>query len=129
MTDFSRAAAITHQAASLDESAKLKDRGHRVAERESASCSLRRDGCCVLAIMDISAHAFFLADRSLRTIWVTSVRMRREDRPPSRLDLSQTSAGNAILRRPWPRAADPPVRSPMPARQKRIHARVGAARA
>ena len=64
-----------------------------------------------------------------RTIWVTSVRMRREDRPPSRLDLSQTSAGNAILRRPWPRAADPPVRSPMPARQKRIHARVGAARA
>ena len=32
------------------------------------------------AIMDISAHAFFLADRSLWTIWVTSVRMRREDR-------------------------------------------------
>ena len=29
-------------------------------------------------------------------IWVTSVRMRREDRPPSRLILSQTSAGNGI---------------------------------
>src|SRR5215471_10389615 len=30
--------------------------------------------------MDISAHAFFLADRPLWAIWVTSVRMRREDR-------------------------------------------------
>jgi hypothetical protein len=30
--------------------------------------------------MDISAPAFFLADRSLWTIWVTRVRMRREDR-------------------------------------------------
>jgi hypothetical protein len=32
------------------------------------------------AIMDISARAVFLADRSLWTIRVTSVRMRREDR-------------------------------------------------
>jgi len=32
------------------------------------------------AIMDISARAFSLADRPQRAIWVTSVRMRREDR-------------------------------------------------
>jgi hypothetical protein len=31
-------------------------------------------------IMDISARAFSLADRPQRAIWVTSVRMRREDR-------------------------------------------------
>ena len=30
-----------------------------------------------------------------RARWVTSVRMRREDRPPSRLILSQTSAGKS----------------------------------
>jgi len=30
--------------------------------------------------MDISARAFSLADRPQRAIWVTSVRMRREDR-------------------------------------------------
>jgi hypothetical protein len=34
----------------------------------------------LLAIMDISARATSLADRSQRTIWVTSARMRREDR-------------------------------------------------
>jgi hypothetical protein len=32
------------------------------------------------AIMDISAHAISLPDRLQRAIWVTSVRMRREDR-------------------------------------------------
>src|SRR5262249_53297918 len=32
------------------------------------------------AIMDISARAISLADRPQRAIWVTSVRMRREDR-------------------------------------------------
>ena len=31
-------------------------------------------------IMDISARAISLADRPQRAIWVTSVRMRREDR-------------------------------------------------
>ena len=34
----------------------------------------------LLAIMDISARAISLADRPQRAIWVTSVRMRREDR-------------------------------------------------
>ena len=34
----------------------------------------------LLAIMDISARAFSLTDRPQRAIWVTSVRMRREDR-------------------------------------------------
>ena len=34
----------------------------------------------LLAIMDISARAISLPDRSQRTIWVTSARMRREDR-------------------------------------------------
>ena len=46
-------------------------------------------------IMDISARAFSLTDRPQRAIWVTSVRMRREDRSPSLLILSQTSAGKA----------------------------------
>jgi hypothetical protein len=32
------------------------------------------------AIMDISARAISLADRPQRAFWVTSVRMRREDR-------------------------------------------------
>ena len=32
------------------------------------------------AIMDISARAISLTDRPQRAIWVTSVRMRREDR-------------------------------------------------
>ena len=32
------------------------------------------------AIMDISAHAISLAERPRWAIWVTSVRMRREDR-------------------------------------------------
>src|ERR1035437_5167626 len=47
----------------------------------------------LLAIMDISARAISLPDRPQRAIRVTSVRMRREDRSPSRLILSQTSAG------------------------------------
>ena len=34
----------------------------------------------LLATMDISAHAVSLADRPQWAIWVTSVRMRREDR-------------------------------------------------
>ena len=34
----------------------------------------------LLAIMDISAHAVSLPVRPQRAIWVTSVRMRREDR-------------------------------------------------
>jgi hypothetical protein len=34
----------------------------------------------LLAIMGISAPAISLADRPQRAIWVTSVRMRREDR-------------------------------------------------
>src|SRR5215470_20189403 len=34
----------------------------------------------LLATMDISAHAISLADRPQWAIWVTSVRMRREDR-------------------------------------------------
>jgi hypothetical protein len=45
-----------------------------------------------LATMDISAHAVSLADRPQLAIWVTSVGMRREDDPPSRFILSQTSA-------------------------------------
>jgi len=47
----------------------------------------------LLAIMDISAPAISLAERPQRAIRVTSVRTRREDRPPSRFILSQTSAG------------------------------------
>ena len=46
------------------------------------------------AIMDISARAFSLADRPRRAIWVTSVRTRGKTEPPSRLVLSQTSAGS-----------------------------------
>jgi hypothetical protein len=46
------------------------------------------------AIMDISAHPISLADRPHRAIWVTSFRMRREDRPPSLRSISQTSAGS-----------------------------------
>ena len=34
----------------------------------------------LLAIMDISARASSLPERPQRAIWVTSVRMRREDR-------------------------------------------------
>jgi len=34
----------------------------------------------LLAIMDISARASSLTDRPQRAMWVTSVRMRREDR-------------------------------------------------
>jgi hypothetical protein len=37
-------------------------------------------GALLPAIMDISARAISLPDRSRWTIWVTSVRMRREDR-------------------------------------------------
>ena len=48
------------------------------------------------AIMDISARAISLTDRPQWAIWVTSVRMRREDRTPSRLILSQTSAGKVF---------------------------------
>jgi hypothetical protein len=46
------------------------------------------------AIMDISAPAISLPVRPQWAIWVTSVRMRREDRSSiSFLILSQTSAG------------------------------------
>ena len=45
-------------------------------------------------IMDISARAFSLTDRPRRAIWVTSVACARKTEPPSRLILSQTSAGN-----------------------------------
>jgi len=45
------------------------------------------------AIMDISAPAISLPDRLQRAIRATSIRRRREDRPPSRLILSQTSVG------------------------------------
>src|SRR5262245_51662638 len=46
------------------------------------------------AIMGISARAISLADRPQWTMWVTSVRMRREDRSSiSFLILSQTLAG------------------------------------
>src|SRR5690242_20331457 len=47
-------------------------------------------------IMDISARASSLADRPQWAMWVTSVRTRREDHPPFRLILSQTSAGNGV---------------------------------
>src|SRR5215471_311252 len=51
----------------------------------------------LLAIMESSAPASSLADRPQRVIWVTSVRRRRENTgPPSRLILSQTSAGNKL---------------------------------
>src|SRR5215470_12133432 len=47
--------------------------------------------------MDISAHAISLADmHHCMAIRVTSVRTRQEDRPPSRLILSQTSAGKGV---------------------------------
>jgi hypothetical protein len=47
--------------------------------------------------MDISARAISLADRPQRAIWVTSVRMRREDRSSiSSYSLSQTSAGKGL---------------------------------
>src|SRR5262245_49408877 len=49
------------------------------------------------AIMGISARAISLADRPQEAIRVTSVRVRREDRPSiSFLILSQTSAGKAF---------------------------------
>ena len=51
------------------------------------------------AIMDISAPAISLAVRPQWAIWVTSVRMRREDRSSiSFLILSQTSAGKVFRR-------------------------------
>ena len=51
------------------------------------------------AIMDISAPAISLAVRPQWAIWVTSVRMRREDRSSiSFLILSQTSAGKTFRR-------------------------------
>ena len=37
-------------------------------------------GACAPAIMDISAHAIFLADRPRRAVRVTRARTRREDR-------------------------------------------------
>jgi hypothetical protein len=44
-------------------------------------CIRPLNGAHVLrAIMDISARAILLADRPQWAIWVTSVRMRREDR-------------------------------------------------
>ena len=49
------------------------------------------------AIMGISARAISLAERPQGAMWVTSVRMRREDRSSiSFLILSQTSAGKAF---------------------------------
>src|SRR3990170_3710693 len=51
------------------------------------------------AIMDISAHPISLAVKPQRAVRVTSVRLRREDRPPSLLILSQTSAGKLGSRR------------------------------
>jgi hypothetical protein len=49
------------------------------------------------AIMDISARAILLADRPQWAIWVSSVRMRREDRfSISFLILSQTLAGKGF---------------------------------
>src|SRR5262245_31116337 len=49
--------------------------------------------------MDISARAVSLADRPQWAIWVTSVRMRREDRSSiSFFILSQTSAGKTFVR-------------------------------
>jgi len=51
------------------------------------------------AIMGISARAISLADRPQRAMWVTRVRMRREDRSSiSFLVLSQTSAGKTFRR-------------------------------
>jgi len=51
------------------------------------------------AIMDISARAISLPERPQWAIWVTSVRMRREDRSSiSFLILSQTSAGKGFRR-------------------------------
>jgi hypothetical protein len=41
---------------------------------------LRLEHFALRAIMDISARAISLADRPQLAIWVTSVRMRREDR-------------------------------------------------
>jgi hypothetical protein len=41
------------------------------------------------AIMDISAHAIFLADRPRRAVRVTRVRMRREDRSSIVLSFSR----------------------------------------
>src|SRR4030095_663485 len=49
----------------------------------------------LLAIMENSAPASSLADRPQRAIRVTRVRRRRETGPPSRLILSQTSAGKS----------------------------------
>src|SRR5262250_1153238 len=49
--------------------------------------------------MGISARAISLADRPQRAMWVTRVRMRREDRSSiSFLVLSQTSAGKTFRR-------------------------------
>ena len=49
------------------------------------------------AIMGISARAISLPERPQGAIWVTSVRMHREDRSSiSFLILSQTSAGKAF---------------------------------
>ena len=48
------------------------------------------------AIMDISARSISLAARPHWAKRVTSSRSRREDRPPSHLSLSQTSAGISI---------------------------------
>ena len=51
------------------------------------------------AIMGISARAISLAVRPQWAMWVTSVRMRREDRSSiSFLILSQTSAGKRLRR-------------------------------
>jgi hypothetical protein len=49
-------------------------------------------------IMDISARAISLRDRPQWAMWVTSVRMRREDRSSiSFFILSQTSAGKGFI--------------------------------
>src|SRR5215470_18487748 len=57
---------------------------------------LEPDG--LLAIMGNSAPASFLPDRPQRAIWVTRVRMRREDRTSISSHLSQTSAGDRYRR-------------------------------
>jgi hypothetical protein len=79
------------------------------ARRKSSSSSwwswscIYVSGLCLerllLAIMDISAPATSLADRPERAIWVTSVRGRREDRPPSQLDSLADLGGQLIVGR------------------------------
>src|SRR5262245_55380622 len=68
---------------------------HDPADAVLHQCIRPLIGAFVLrAIMGISARAISLADRPQWAMWVTSVRMRREDRSSiSFLILSQTLAG------------------------------------